>query len=141
MIVMTLGTFDLFHAGHVNLLRRCRDLAGHGGRVIVGLNTDDFVERYKGFRPAVAYDNREAVLRACSYVDAVVPNEQAGGSAGPIIAATGANIIAIGSDWEGRDYLGQLGIDQVWIDARGIGIAYLPYTQGISSSAIRERVR
>src|SRR4051812_2134643 len=74
MIVATAGTFDLFHAGHANLLRRCRWLAGEDGEVVVILNLDEFVEAYKGRRPVVAYQDRAAVLRALRDVDVVVPN-------------------------------------------------------------------
>jgi glycerol-3-phosphate cytidylyltransferase len=132
--VVTLGTFDLFHAGHVRLLERC---AGIGQRVVVGLNTDEFVTRYKGRPPVVAYEDRAAVLRACRYVDGVLPNDQADGSAADVIERSGADAIVVGSDWQGRDYLGQLGITDDWVRARGIGILYLPYTEGISTTRIR----
>ena len=47
-IVYTGGTFDLFHSGHVNLLKRCKDIAGSNGKVIVSLNQNDFIKKYKG---------------------------------------------------------------------------------------------
>ena len=103
MNVLTLGTFDLFHAGHVALFRRCRNLAGSGGRVIVGLNTDEFVERYKGAPPVIGYVDREAVIEACVHVDCVLPNDQPDGTAAAVIEESGADIIVVGSDWQDRD--------------------------------------
>lgn len=136
--VLTLGTFDVFHAGHVALLRRCRALAGDG-QVIVGLNTDSFIERYKGKAPVITYVDREAVIAACRYVDAVIPNDQTDGSALDVIEAVDPDLIAIGWDWRDRDYLGQLGVK----DLGRIRVVYLPYTPGQAgpSSAIKERIR
>jgi cytidyltransferase-like protein len=145
MIVLTLGTFDLFHAGHVALLRRCSDLAGSGGRVIVGLNTDAFVERYTGEAPVITYPDREAVIASCRYVDAVLPNDQTAGSALDVIEAVRPDVIAVGWDWRDRDYLGQLGVSKAQLDYIGTGcrVVYLPYTPGAagSSSAIKARLR
>jgi glycerol-3-phosphate cytidylyltransferase len=137
--ILTLGTFDLFHAGHVALLRRCRDLAGPDGRVIVGLNTDSFVERFKGHPPVVGYVHRETCLQACRYVDAVLPNDQADGSIRDVLAVVRPATIVVGSDWRERDYLGQLGLTPD--DLPRIAIAYLPYTEGISSSALKAAMR
>lgn len=140
MRVLTLGSFDVFHAGHVALLKRCRDLAGDG-QVIVGLNTDDFITRYKKQPPVITYVDRETVLSACMYVDAVVPNDQTDGSATDVIEGTDPDVIAVGWDWRGRDYLGQLGVTAEQM--RHIRLVFLPYTPGAAgpSSAIKERIR
>lgn len=136
--VYTGGSFDLFHAGHVHLLRRCRDLAGDG-RVIVALNTDDFIMSYKGRPPVLPYADREWPLWACRYVDAVIPN--IGGADSRIaIEAAKPDVIAIGSDWFGRDYHAQMGFTQAWLDARGIRLVYLPYTDTISTTLIRQKL-
>jgi len=138
-VVLTLGTFDLFHAGHVNLLARCRTLAGPTGLVVVALNGDDFIEAYKGRPPVIEYRNRHSVVSACRYVDRVVWN-QGGRDSKPAIESVGPDIIAVGSDWESKDYYGQLNVTQDWIDAHRIRVVYLPYTAGISSSQIRARL-
>lgn len=142
MRVLTLGTFDLPHAGHVALFARCRSLAGPGGAVIVGLNTDGFVQRYKGAPPVMPYPDREAVISSIRHVDAVVPNDQTDGSARDVIEGVVPDIIAVGWDWRSRDYLEQLGIDAAYLADRRIRVVYLPYTPGIagSSSAIKQRV-
>ncbi|HEX9266475.1 MAG TPA: adenylyltransferase/cytidyltransferase family protein, partial [Candidatus Limnocylindria bacterium] len=65
------GTFDLFHLGHVNLLRNAKK---HADIVVVALNTDEFNEQYKGKRPVMTLAERRAVLEACRYVDVVDVN-------------------------------------------------------------------
>jgi len=133
--VYTGGTFDLFHAGHVELLRRCAEF----GEVTVALNTDEFIEFYKGKKPVISYADREAVLLACRYVSRVIPN--LGGSDSRVsIDLVNPNLIVIGSDWAVRDYHKQMGFDQAWLDERGIGLCYVPYTPGISSTAIKNRM-
>ena len=71
--IYTGGSFDLFHRGHVNLLKRCRKVVGDDGRVVVSLNPDDLVLSRKGHL-AVPYEDRKSVLEACRYVDEVVEN-------------------------------------------------------------------
>jgi glycerol-3-phosphate cytidylyltransferase len=137
--VYTGGTFDLFHAGHVNLLKKCRELAGRDGKVIVSLNSDEFILEYKGASPVCNFEERKAVLDACRYVDEVVENI-GGRDSKPAILATSPNIIAIGSDWENRDYFGQMNFTPEWLSHRNIRLVYVPYTSGISSSAIKQRV-
>ena len=139
MIVYTGGTFDLFHAGHVRLLRRCRELAGASGEVVVALNDDDFVEDFKGKRPVVPYEGRAEVLRACRFVDRVIRNE-GGPDSRPAIEAACPDLIVVGSDWLERDYLAQLGPSAEWLTERGIGLCFLPYTKGVSSTLIREAI-
>lgn len=134
--IYTGGTFDLFHAGHVEFLRRCAEL----GSVTVSLNEDEFIEKYKSKRPIISYREREAVLLGCRWVDNVVPN--VGGSDSRLsISLVNPDLVVIGSDWARRDYYAQMGFDQDWLDERGIGLCYIPYTQGISSTAIKERLR
>jgi glycerol-3-phosphate cytidylyltransferase-like family protein len=107
---------------------------------VVSLNTDEFIEEYKGKPPVISYADRRDVLLACRYVDSVVPN--IGGPDSRItIDSVMPDLVVIGSDWARRDYYSQMGFDQDWLDERGIGLCYIPYTQGISSTAIKERLR
>jgi glycerol-3-phosphate cytidylyltransferase len=136
LTVYTGGTFDLLHAGHIAFLKRCSEL----GRVVVSLNTDQFIADYKGKSPVMTYAEREAVLMACRYVDDVIPN--AGGADSRIaIEYCNPDLIVIGSDWARRDYYEQMNFTQSWLDERGIGLCYIPYTQGISSTEIKKRIR
>ena len=137
--VYTGGTFDLFHSGHVNLLKKCREVAGDYGSVIVSLNTDAFIKEYKGKPPVCSDEERKAVLLACRYVDHVVMN--VGGQDSKIaIELAEPDYIVIGSDWAKKDYYAQMGFDQDWLDERGIGLVYVPYTKEISSTDIKGRM-
>lgn len=136
--VLTLGTFDLFHAGHVNLLARCRILAGRRGLVVVALNPDEFIAEYKGSPPVISYLHRYSVVSACRYVDRVIRGS--GADSKPAIESVGPDIIAVGSDWESKDYLAQLDVTEQWLSERGISIEYLPYTPHISSTQIKRRM-
>lgn len=138
--VLTMGTYDLLHAGHVAHLRRCRDLAGDG-QVVVGLNTDRFAASYKR-PPTLTYAEREAVLAACRYVDAVVPNDQPNGSSAGLIEGVAPDLIVISWDWHpatGRDYWAQIGVSREWVAGRGIRFLWLPHTAGISTTDILAR--
>lgn len=136
MIVYTGGTFDLFHAGHANFLRQCALL----GDVVVSLNTDDFIQAYKGHPPVMKFPERKKVLEACKYVHAVVPN--IGGADSKItILLVNPNIIAIDTGWAVLDYYKQMGFTQEWIDENGFVLVYLPRTQAISSTEIRGRMK
>ena len=133
--VYTGGTFDLFHAGHVKFLERCRQF----GKVTVALNTDEFIEAYKGKPPVMSYEERAEVLLACRFVHDVVPNFD-GADSRTAIDWVEPDLIVIGSDWAVRDYHAQMGFDQAWLDERGIGLCYLPYTKGVSSTDIKARI-
>ena len=130
------GTFDLFHSGHTNFLKVCAEISD---TVVVSLNTDEFIESYKGKPPVISYKDRYEVLLGCRYVDWVIPNS-GGADSKPAIQEVNPNIIAIGSDWARRDYCAQMGFDQDWLDDRGISLIYIPYTAGISSTAIKARL-
>jgi glycerol-3-phosphate cytidylyltransferase len=138
-IVYTGGTFDLFHSGHVNLLKKCRDIAGTSGRVIVGLNTDRFIEEYKGKAPVCDQNERAMVLAACCYVDEVILNV-GGFDSKPAIEIAKPNFIVIGSDWVEKNYYKQMGFDQSYLDTLGISLVYVPYTQNISTTEIKNRL-
>ncbi len=135
------GSFDLFHCGHVNLLRYCKHLAGITGKVIVGLNTDQFIEKYKGNPPIMNYKERESCLLACKYVDEVIPNIGGIDSKKTIKKIKDKiDIIVIGSDWLEKDYLKQMSFTWDWLMKMKIGICYFPYTQNISTTQIKKRL-
>ncbi len=140
LVVYCGATFDLFHAGHVAFLKRCKQIAGKDGTVAVSLNTDEFIEAYKGKPPVMNYNERKAVLKACRYVDMVLPNYD-GADSTTAIELVQPDLIVVGSDWARRDYYKQMNFDQDWLDERGIGMVYIPYTTGISSTAIKQRMR
>jgi glycerol-3-phosphate cytidylyltransferase len=134
-IVYTGGTFDLPHPGHYRLLKRATAF----GLVVVSLNTDEFIEAYKGKPPVLSYEERKEILLACKWVHDVVPNT-GGADSKPAIESVAPDYVVIGSDWAKKDYYKQMGFTQEWLDERGIGLVYLPYTEGISSTEIKKRM-
>jgi cytidyltransferase-like protein len=139
VIVYTGGTFDLFHAGHAYLLSQCRKLAGSDGKVVVALNTDQFVASYKSRAPVGIYSEREAVLLVCRHVDEVIRNAY-GADSKPAIEAVRPDLIAIGIDWAGKDYYAQMQFLQQWLDDRGISLVYLPHPRPLSTHEIKNRI-
>ena len=138
-IVYTGGTFDLFHSGHVNLLKRCKEIAGPDGKVIASINKSEFIEKFKGKSPVCTDEERAAVVKACRYVDEVVFN--LGGEDSKIsIELANPNYIVVGSDWAKKDYHSQMQFTQEWLDERGIGLVYVPYSKEISSTDIKKRI-
>ena len=135
-ILYTGGTFDLFHFGHQNFLKQCKRISDH---VVVSLNPDDFVERFKGCRPILNFKEREQSLRYCKFVDEVIKNGSGEDSRACILTVK-PQIIAIGDDWAHKNYYKQMGFDQRWLDDNQITLVYIPYTSNISATEIKQRV-
>jgi len=135
-VVYTGGTFDLYHKGHVDLLRRCYKF----GEVVVALNTDEFVREYKGLSPVNTYEEREAVLLGCRYVDSVIPNEF-GQDSKPTILKVKPDYIVVGSDWLKKDYLAQMSLTVEWLEEQAITLVYIPRVLKLSSTQIKERMK
>ena len=135
-VLYTGGTFDLFHFGHQNFLKQCKNIADE---VVVSLNTDDFVERFKNSKPILSYKEREQSLKYCKFVDKVIKNE-AGEDSRSCILTVKPQIIAIGDDWARKDYYKQMSFDQQWLNDNQITLVYIPYTRGISATEIKDRV-
>lgn len=135
-VLYTGGTFDLFHYGHTNFLRQCSKLAD---KIIVSLNTDEFIQEYKGKTPIMTYSEREQSLMDCKYVHSVVPNS-GGVDSKPAILEVNPDIIAIGTDWAKKDYYKQMQFTQEWLDNNDILLVYLAYTEGISTTEIKRRI-
>jgi glycerol-3-phosphate cytidylyltransferase len=130
------GTFDLFHSGHVNFLRQCKKISDI---VVVALNTDEFIHRYKGKEPIISYEDRKSVLLSCKYVDVVIKNID-GEDSKPTILSVKPDVIAIGDDWAKKDYYKQMNFTQKWLDDNNITLLYIPYKDGISSTEIKKRL-
>jgi len=138
-IVYTGGTFDLFHSAHVRFLKACRRLAGQDGEVIVALNTDAFIQAYKGKPPIMSFAERKEVLLACKYVDGVIPNFS-GADSKPCIGSVQPDLIVIGDDWARKDYYAQMQFSREWLDQLEIQLVYVPYTPGISTTDLKARI-
>jgi glycerol-3-phosphate cytidylyltransferase len=145
MLIYTGGTFDLFHASHAGFLKRCWELSGCEhfvglSAVIVSLNTDEFVQEYKGRPPINTYSERKAVLESCKYVSRVIPNT-GGADSREAIEAVKPDVLAVGSDWHHpADYLTQMGLTWEWLRERRIGILYIPRGVETSTTEIKRRM-
>ena len=120
--VLTYGTFDLFHIGHVRLLKRLRAM---GDRLVVGCSSDEF-NNSKGKKSIFSYEERAEILSSCKYVDLVFP-EHTWDQKSKDIQDNQVSIFAMGDDWSGKfDYLSNL-----------TEVYYLPRTEGISTTDIK----
>ena len=138
MIVYTGGTFDLFHSGHVRLLKKCRDLAGKDGQVIVSVNPSEFVSAYKE-PPICDLMERMEVVASCKWVDKVIINIGEADSK-PAILETNPDLIVVGSDWVNKDYHKQMGFTQKWLDEHNIKVVFVSYTEDISTTILKSRI-
>jgi glycerol-3-phosphate cytidylyltransferase len=127
LVILTYGTFDLFHYGHIRLLKRARSL---GTRLGVGLSTDEF-NALKGKQAFMSYEEREELLMSCRYVDFVFPERNWEQKAADILEHQ-ADVLVMGDDWKGKfDHLA----------AGRCAVAYLERTPLISSSLLREGLK
>lgn len=125
-VVLTYGTFDLFHIGHLNLLRNLRRL---GSKLIVGVSTDEF-NALKGKKTVVPYEQRAQIVAATRYVDLVIP-EHAWDQKRRDIVEHGVVLFAMGDDWVGKfDDLSDL-----------CEVLYLPRTKDVSTTELKQLVR
>lgn len=124
--VLTYGTFDLFHIGHLNLINRLADM---GDRLIIAVSTDEF-NAGKGKTSVVSYEDRSRIISSIKGVDLVIP-ETSWEQKASDIKEHDVDIFAIGEDWTGKfDDLKEL-----------CDVVYLPRTDGISSTEIKQMLR
>ncbi len=136
--VLTIGTFDLLHVGHIDLFKQCRYLAGEGGTVFVAINADEFVERYKGKRPVIHQGDRIVMIDACRYVDFAYFHES-GEDCRETIEKVKPDILVVGSDWLSKNYLNQIGIIPEYLEENNITLVYTPRKHE-SSTKIKQRL-
>lgn len=125
----TTGVFDLFHIGHVNLLRNAKALCD---KLVVGVTSDDLVA-YKSKRSAIPYHERIEVVRACRYVDVAIPQEEL--DKVDSVRKIGAEYLFVGDDWYGDERWKEM---EARLDVLGVKVVYFPYTKGTSSTLINE---
>jgi glycerol-3-phosphate cytidylyltransferase len=125
---ITFGVFDLFHIGHLNLLRRAKDLCN---TLLVCISTDEYVEAVKGRTPVIPWHERRDIVSAIKYVDTVGAQTLQFGKREAVLAAN-PDVIFVGSDWEGKAWDGQ---------NLGVPVVYLPYTEHISTTKLRAKLK
>lgn len=121
--VLTYGTYDLLHWGHINLLKRAKEL---GDYLIVGVSTDEFND-IKEKKAYYSYENRKLILEAIRYVDEVIPEKDWGQKKQDVVGHD-VDVFVMGDDWEDEfDFLKEF-----------CEVVYLPRTVGVSSTQIKE---
>lgn len=125
----TTGVFDLFHIGHLNILKRAKAMCDF---LIVGVTTDELVS-YKNVKAVIPYNERLAIVESIKYVDKAVPQE----SMDKMKAwhKYRFNVMFVGSDWQGTE---RWKIYEKEFSEVGVEIIYFPYTTGTSSTRLRE---
>ncbi|MCT2535128.1 glycerol-3-phosphate cytidylyltransferase [Aquibacillus koreensis] len=120
--VLTYGTFDLIHNGHINILRRAKELGDH---LTVAISTDEF-NAIKGKKAYHSYENRKLILEAIRYVDEVIPENEWEQKIDDV-KKHNIDVFVMGDDWEGKfDFLEDY-----------CEVIYLPRTVGISTTKIK----
>ncbi len=127
IIGYTTGVFDLFHIGHLNMLKNARGLCD---KLVVGVTVDELVQ-YKGKRALIPFEDRIEIVRSCKYVDAAIPQYDMDKLS--VCKKLGASYLFVGDDWYGttkwKSYEEEL-------EKEGIKVVYFPYTKGVSSTLI-----
>ncbi len=132
VIGYTTGVFDMFHIGHLNILRRAKAQCDY---LIVGVSTDELVQQDKNKTPIIAFKDRAAIVEANKYVDKVVPQPDKNKFAA--WKKHHFHKMFVGSDWKGTPQW--KGFEEQFAPV-GVEIVYLDHTDGISSSILRERI-
>ena len=124
--------FDLFHIGHLNILKRAKAQCEY---LIVGVSTDELVESYKHKTPVIPFEERSAIVEAIKYVDKVVVQESMDKfSAWEKLRF---NVVFHGDDWKNSNMYDRY-IDQ--FKKVGVDVVFLPHTDGVSSTQIAQRL-
>jgi glycerol-3-phosphate cytidylyltransferase len=125
-VVITYGTYDLFHYGHIRLLQRARRL---GDYLIVALSTDEF-NAGKGKKSIMSFEERKEILEAIRYVDEVIPETSWDQKVEDVVEKK-VDVFVMGDDWEGKfDFLKEY-----------CDVVYLPRTANVSSTMLKEAIK
>jgi len=122
----------MFHVGHLNILHRAKEMCDY---LIVGVSTDECVESYKHKVPVIPYEQRAAIVEAIKYVDEVVPQTTMDKVA--FLKERHFDVMFHGDEWKGTDLYKKYEKEFAKYGAR---IEYLPHTDGISSSMLRDKI-
>lgn len=124
-VVYTSGTFDMLHINHLRLIEYARGL---GDILIVGVNTDELVAKYKSM-PMIPFEDRIALMRAIKGPDLVIPQHSLDHH--DKVKKLKFDVFVVGDDWVGKyDYL----------EEQGVTVVYTPYGKGVSSSALKKKI-
>lgn len=128
----TTGVYDMFHIGHLNLLKRAKERCDY---LIVGVSTDEVVQQYKHKTPVIPCAERMAIVEAIRYVDKVVPQESMDKFAA--WEKLHFDVVFHGDDWKGSDMYNEI---EEKLKSVGCDMCFLPHTPGISSTDILKQI-
>ena len=128
----TTGVYDMFHIGHLNILKRAKEQCDY---LIVGVTTDELCFKRKDKYPIICEKDRMAIVEAIRYVDKVVP--QVDMDKLKVVKELHADAVFVGSDWKGTEAWNLYEKD---FAAVGCSVVYLDHTDGISSSILRDKL-
>lgn len=129
IIGYTTGVYDLFHIGHLNLLKNAKGMCD---KLVVGVTVDELVT-YKGKQSMIPFEDRIELVRSCKYVDAAIPQYDMDKLT--VCKKLGAQFLFVGDDWYGTEKWKRY---EEEFAREGIKIVYFPYTKGTSSTQIRK---
>ena len=132
IIGYTSGVYDLFHIGHLNVLKNAKSMCD---KLVVGVTTDELA-LYKNKIPIIPYEERAEIVRSIRYVDAVVPQENMDKLT--MCKKLKANVMFVGDDWYDTEKWNGF---EAEFQKAGIQIVYFPYTKGTSSTILREKIQ
>ena len=133
VIGYTQGTYDMFHIGHLNLIKNAKRRCNY---LIVGVNTDELVQSYKNKKPIVPLAERAEIVRAIKYVDEVIVTDTLDKK--EVWDRIRFDEIYIGDDWKGNARWEQTGKELAELGAK---LVFLPYTKDTSSTMLREKLK
>lgn len=132
IIGYTTGVFDMFHIGHLNILKQAKE---HCDFLIVGVSTDELVESYKHKRPIIPFEERKSIVESIRYVDKVVAQTDRDKIAA--FERLKFDVMFVGDDWKGKPLFVEV---EEYLHQHGADVVYFPYTQGTSSTILREKL-
>lgn len=122
--IYTSGCFDIFHFGHLNILKRSKQMCAH---LIVGVSTDELILKEKGRLPVIPFEERVKLVQAINYVDEVIP--QIDKNKQRIVDSYNIDAISVGDDWKGR------------FPKTTCPVEYIAYTENVSSTILKETLQ
>jgi rfaE bifunctional protein nucleotidyltransferase chain/domain len=133
LIIYTTGVFDLFHCGHLQLLQNAKSL---GDKLIVGLQVDESVKAQKGYLPIIPTNERRTLIQNLKCVDATLVYSDI--DQRPVLEIIKPDIMVQGGDWLKNNDRKEI-ID--YLSKHNIKLIQFPYTEGISTSKIKQKIR
>ena len=134
-IGFTAGVYDMFHIGHLNIIKRAKEYCDY---LIVGVSTDEVVIENKNKKPIIDFNERIQIIEALKCVDKAIPQESYSVEGKlDTVKKYNIDVMFVGSDWQGTEKWNKLEKELAKINCK---VVYLPHTEGISSTVLREKI-